>query len=220
MEKRRARLLALSIGIIAFVIVLDQWLKCVIKTTFSLYEKVEIAPWFQLCFTENSGMAFGMDFIGTVFLCLFRICAIGAFGWFLWRSIKRAQPVGFIICIAMIVAGATGNIIDNCFYGLIFSASEPWSTPAHFVPFGEGYGEFLSGKVVDMFYFPLFTIHFPEWMPLVGGTEHLFFNAIFNLADASISCGAIALLLFFRKNIQTQKPSGDKPDERLTDAKS
>ncbi len=197
MQSRKKSLLLLSASIIVSVLALDQLLKFWVKTNFSLYEKLEITPWFYLCFTENVGMAFGMDFIGTMFLCLFRLIAVCAFVYLLWRLIRQAVSPGVVVCLSLIIAGAAGNIIDNCFYGLIFTESVPNELPARLVDFGAGYGSFLSGKVVDMFYFPLFSFDFPEWLPFIGGKNFLFFNAIFNFADAAISCGAIALLLFY-----------------------
>lgn len=159
----------------------------------SLYERIEVTDWFQLCFTENEGMAFGMDFIGTMFLTVFRVIAVAVFAVILVRIIRRRYPVGLIVCLSFIVAGAAGNIIDNSIYGLIFTQSVPGSAPAELVPWGSGYGSFLSGHVVDMFYFPLFV--WPDWLPFLGGK--VFFNAIFNFADAAISCGAVALLLCY-----------------------
>lgn len=186
-----------AFAIVLAVIVIDQIIKFEIKTTFSYHEIYRVTDWFELCFTENRGMAFGMQFVGTVFLALFRVVAVGFFCIVLARLVRRDAPYGLIICVAMIVAGAAGNIIDNMFYGLIYSDSVCGGEPASLVPFGEGYGSFLSGKVVDMFYFPLF--HWPDWMPLVGGD--VFFGAIFNFADASISCGAVALVLFYYRYI-------------------
>lgn len=178
-----------------------------------LHEKIEITNWFYICFIENRGMAFGMDFIGTMFLSLFRIVAVGVFCWLLVRIIKKSLPMGFIFCFSLIVSGAAGNIIDNCFYGLIFEESPNYGwfcdTPAQMVAWGEGYGSFLSGKVVDMFYFPLFI--WPDWMPLLGG--QVFFNAIFNVADAAISCGAVALLLFYYKRLNSQLFSKQQSNE-------
>lgn len=184
-----------SILVLLAVVVIDQLIKFEIKTSFSLYESYPVTDWFQITFTENRGMAFGMQFVGTMFLAVFRVVAIAFFAVALVRYIKSKAPYGLIICVAMIIAGAAGNIIDNMFYGLIFTESLPYAMPAQLVAFGEGYGAFLSGKVVDMFYFPLFT--WPDWMPLVGG--NVFFGAIFNFADASISCGAVALALFYSK---------------------
>ncbi len=191
----------IAVAVVLGVIIIDQLIKFDIKTTFLLHEDFCVAgDWFHILFTENRGMAFGMQFVGTMFLALFRIVAIGFFCLVLARLIKRKAPYGVIVCVAMIIAGALGNIIDNMFYGLIFTESTPFSL-AQLVPMGQGYGSFMSGKVVDMFYFPLFT--WPDWMPLVGGNT--FFGAIFNFADAAISCGAVALLLFYYKYISQSK---------------
>lgn len=191
---------ALSIAIIVAVIVIDQIIKYEVKTNFLLHEVYDVTGWFQILFTENRGMAFGMQFVGTMFLAIFRVIAIAFFGVVLFRLVKRRAPYGLIVCVAMIIAGAVGNIIDNMFNGLVYSESLSFGTPAQLVAFGEGYGSFLSGKVIDMFYFPLFT--WPDWMPLVGGD--IFFGAIFNFADASISCGAVALALFYYKYISRE----------------
>ena len=191
----------LATAIVLGVIVIDQIIKYYIKTSFCLHEDYCVAnDWFHILFTENRGMAFGMRFVGTMFLALFRVGAIAFFCVMLAKIIKKKAPYGLIVCVAMIIAGATGNIIDNMFYGLIFTESTPYEL-AHLVPFGEGYGSFLSGKVVDMFYFPLFT--WPDWVPMVGGNT--FFGAIFNFADASISCGAVALVLFYYKYLSQSK---------------
>ena len=164
-----------------------------------LYEKVEVTSWFHILFTENKGMAFGMSFVGTMFLALFRIAATALFIYLLYKIVKdKKYPKGLIIVVSMLIAGALGNLVDNFFYGMIFTESLPTyfaQGPAHLVPFGEGYGEFLSGKVVDMFYFPLFE--WPDWMPLVGGD--VFFGAIFNVADAAISIAFVLALCFYSK---------------------
>ncbi len=183
--------------IILGVILIDQIIKLEIKTSFTLHEDlVVVNDWFHILFTENRGMAFGMSFVGTMFLAIFRVVAIAFFCIILARLIRRKAPYGLIVCVAMIIAGASGNIIDNMFYGLIFTESTPFDV-ANLVSFGQGYGSFLSGKVVDMFYFPLFT--WPNWVPVFGGNT--FFGAIFNFADVSISCGAVALALFYYKYI-------------------
>lgn len=184
-----------SVLVLLAIIIIDQIIKFEIKTNFSLYESYSVTDWFQITFTENRGMAFGMQFVGTIFLAIFRVVAIAFFLLALYRYIRQKAPFGLIICLTLVIAGAAGNIIDNMFYGLIFTESVPYGMPAQLVAFGEGYGSFMSGKVVDMFYFPLFT--WPESMPLVGG--NVFFGAIFNFADASISCGAVALALFYSK---------------------
>lgn len=193
-----------AVVVIFCVLIIDQVLKVFVKTHFALHEELFVTGWFRLLFVENRGMAFGMDFVGTMFLTLFRLVAIGLFLWLLSSAIRRHLPAGLRLCLALIIAGAAGNIVDNCFYGLMFSESTPWQV-ATTVPFGEGYGAFLEGKVVDMFYFPLFT--WPDWVPLLGG--QVFFNAIFNFADAAISCGAIALLLFYPKYVLASKPKSE-----------
>lgn len=197
---RLSKRAALSVAIIALVIVIDQIIKYEVKTNFLLHEAYEVTGWFQILFTENRGMAFGMQFVGTMFLAIFRVVAIVFFCMVLCRLVRRKAPYGLVACVAMIIAGAAGNIIDNMFNGLVYTESLPFGLPATLVPLGGGYGGFLSGKVIDMFYFPLFT--WPDWMPFVGGD--VFFGAIFNFADASISCGAVALALFYYKYVSRE----------------
>lgn len=189
-----------AVGIMLAVFVIDQIIKVAVKTNMYLYESIEVTDWFQIYFIENRGMAFGMDFIGTTFLSIFRIIAIIIFCVLLVRIIRRRLPIGLIVCVSLVVAGAMGNIIDNFCYGMIFSESTPFQISS-LVGWGEGYGQMMSGRVVDMFYFPLFT--WPEWMPLVGG--EVFFGAVFNFADAAISCGAVAILIFYNKYIIDKK---------------
>ena len=185
----------IALAIFLAVIVIDQIIKIAVKTNMSLYEHIDVTSWCQIFFVENRGMAFGMSFIGTSILSAFRIVAVVAFVYLLVVLCRRKYPIGLIACVSLVVAGALGNIIDNCFYGMCFSESLPYFLPAEYVGWGNGYSSFLSGKVVDMFYFPFFT--WPEWMPLVGGD--VFFGAVFNFADAAISCGAVAILLFYNK---------------------
>lgn len=185
---------ALATALIAAVIVTDQLIKFYVKTHFSLHEAVRVTDWFEIVFTENRGMAFGMQIVGTLALALFRVAAVAVFAAVLVRAVRRRAPYGVVVCLAMVIAGAAGNIIDNALYGVLFTESTPSGPPASFVGLaGGGYGSPMAGRVVDMFYFPLFT--WPSWMPLVGGGT--FFGAIFNFADASISCGAAALALFY-----------------------
>ena len=143
-------------------------------------------------------MAFGMEIFGKLFLSLFRIVAVTAIGWYLARIIKQGLKTGYIVCISLILTGALGNIIDSMFYGVLFSESTH-SQIASFMPEGGGYASFFYGKVVDMFYFPIIETNWPQWMPFVGGEHFIFFSPIFNFADAAISCGIIALLLFYSK---------------------
>ena len=197
------------------LIIIDQIIKIAIKTHYLLGESYEITSWFQLRFTENRGMAFGMDFIGTGILTVFRLCAVAFFIYVLSKEVKKRAPIGFIVCLSMIIAGAFGNIVDNAFYGLIFTESAPYyaassgALPAHFVTMGQGYGIFLHGHVVDMFYFPLFQ--WPDWVPLLGGGT--FFGAIFNFADAAISVGAAAMILFYYKHLSLLMNSTSKKVE-------
>ena len=191
----------LPILIIPLIVIIDQIIKLVVKTNMCLYEKISVASWFQIFFTENEGMAFGMSFIGTMFLAIFRIIAIGVFAYLLYKVVKTpTYPKGLIATLSAIIAGAIGNLIDNMFYGAIFTNSLPANycnhTPAQVVNLGEGYAGIFSGKVVDMFYFPLFK--WPDWMPWVGGD--VFFSAVFNFADAAISVAAVCLLLFYNRH--------------------
>lgn len=192
----------LSTAIILFVLLADQCIKIAVKTNMALYERIDVFRWFKIYFVENRGMAFGMDFIGTAFLTVGRIVAVGLFAYVLVRCIRQRYPIGFIACLSLIIAGAAGNIIDNCFYGLIFTESAApspfgYGEPATFTAFGAGYGTFLSGRVVDMFYFPLWQ--WPETWPVIGGQT--FFGAVFNFADSAISVGAVAMILFYYKRL-------------------
>ncbi len=183
------------------VLVIDQIIKVSVKTGMYLGERIEITSWFSLLFVENNGMAFGWELWGgKLFLTLFRIIAIFAIGWFITREIKRQQPMGYIICLTLVAAGAAGNIIDCLFYGVIFN-TPPYPQVAELQPWGYGYGEFFYGKVVDMFYFPLVEWDMPDWMPFYSGQHCVFFSPVFNFADAAISCGIIALILFYNKKI-------------------
>ena len=186
----------LALIIIISVLVIDQIIKILVKTGMSLGESIDVTSWFNILFVENNGMAFGMEIIGKLFLSLFRIFAIGFFIWYLIRILNKGFPTGYIVTVSFVIAGALGNLLDCMFYGLIFSAS-PVGTGAvaSFVPIGQGYAPFLYGKVVDMFYFPLWT--WPQWVPFVGGD--VFFEPVFNFADSCITCGVITLLLFYTK---------------------
>ncbi len=165
-----------------------------------MHEKIRVTDWFYIFFTENRGMAFGMEIIGKLFLTSFRIIVVVALLYYLFRLVRRNVPTGFIVCLSLIVAGALGNIIDSVFYGLIFN-NPPAPMVAEFVPFGMGYEEIFYGRVVDMFYFPLIESQWPSWVPWLGGEPFVFFSPIFNFADAAISCGIVALLLFYHKRL-------------------
>lgn len=186
--------------IVLAVLLADQILKFWVKLNFRLGEEERIADWFIIHFTENPGMAFGLELggdYGKLILSLFRVLAvIGIFFWL--RSLARQKaPTISIVSVALILAGALGNIIDSAFYGLIFN--ESLGQVATLFPEGGGYAGFLYGRVVDMFYFPLFKGNLPEWLPIWGGDYFVFFRPIFNLADTSISVGVGLLLLFQRK---------------------
>ncbi|MBR2154287.1 MAG: lipoprotein signal peptidase [Bacteroidaceae bacterium] len=190
---------ALSTILFIAVLVADQIIKVCVKTGMYLGERIEITSWFQLVFVENNGMAFGWELYGgKLFLTLFRILAVCFIGWFIHKEIRRGRPMGYIVCLTLVMAGAAGNIIDCLFYGLIFN-NPPYPLVAEFVPWDMGYGELLYGRVVDMFYFPLVEWDMPEWVPVYGGEHCVFFSPVFNFADAAISCGIVALILFYHK---------------------
>lgn len=197
MAKSTKRRSVVILSLILLAIVIDQIIKIVVKTNMQLGESIPVfGDWFKILFVENDGMAFGWELLNKMFLTSFRIVAVAFLGYFLYKLLKnRKYPFGFVLCVAMILAGALGNIIDCLFYGEIFTSS--YGRVAEFVSWGEGYGTFMQGKVVDMFYLPLFT--WPEWIPFVGGG--IFFAPVFNFADACISCSVVALLLFYRKYI-------------------
>ena len=188
----------LSALIVIAVLIIDQIIKIWVKTNMYWHESIKITDWFYIYFTENNGMAFGMEIFNKFFLTGFRIIAAIAITWLLIQYVKKNYKTGFLVCVSLILAGAIGNIIDCVFYGEIFSESTH-SLIAQFVPIGEGYSDWFYGKVVDMFYFPLIETNWPEWMPFVGGEHFIFFSPIFNFADAAISCGIIALILFYGK---------------------
>jgi len=169
--------------------------------------------WFIILFVENNGMAFGFEFAGgygKIFLSIFRIIAVIAIGWYLVKLSRRDMPMGFIACIALIFAGAIGNIIDSAFYGLLFDHS--YGQVARFMPDGGGYSTFLHGKVVDMFYFPLIHGHYPDWFPFWGGNQFIFFRPVFNIADSSITVGIFSILLFYRKYFNSTMKEEEKKD--------
>lgn len=192
----------MAVAIVVAILLIDQIIKIEVKTNMTLGEAKRVTDWFYIEFIENNGMAYGMKFINKLVLSLFRLFAIGFIGYYLAKIIKKdVAPLGYIVLITMVLAGAAGNLIDCLFYGLIFDASTPF-TVSQFVPFGEGYSTFLHGKVVDMFYFPIIQTTWPEWFPYFGGSEYVFFSPVFNFADACISVGVVALLLFYRKQLE------------------
>jgi len=185
--------------VILLLLFLDQASKIWVKTHMQLHESLEIFSWFQLYFTENPGMAFGMEFLNKLVLSVFRIAAVVAIAYYLIRLVRRNYSFGFIACVALVFAGALGNIIDSVFYGVIFDHS--YGQIATFMPAGGGYASLLHGKVVDMLYFPLIRTTLPDWLPIWGGEEFIFFRPIFNLADSSIYVGGALLLLFYHRTL-------------------
>lgn len=191
----------LSAIIILVILIIDQAVKIWIKTHFYLGESAEITSWFYIHFIENNGMAFGMELGSKLLLTVFRIAVVGFLIWYLWRIRRRDDlPTGYVVCIAAIIAGAAGNIIDCMFYGLIFNNPFPPEVATLF-PADGGYAPLMHGRVVDMLFFPLFSFTWPSWVPIVGGEYFLFFQPVFNIADAAISVGMIALILFYSKYI-------------------
>ena len=186
--------------IIVAILLIDQAIKIWVKTSMMLHESIHVTDWFYITFIENMGMAFGMQLGSKIVLSLFRVFAISALTSYIWLEVRRKSRTGYIVCLAMVLAGALGNLIDCLFYGLVFCESSPFYV-SYFVPFGTGYAPFLMGKVVDMFYFPLIETEWPLWMPFVGGEHFVFFSPVFNFADASISVSVVLLLLFYRKEI-------------------
>ncbi len=199
----------IALLVIFSVLIIDQVIKVLIKTNMYWHESIHITDWFYIYFTENNGMAFGMEIFGKLFLTLFRIVAVAMIGWYLVKIVKQQLKTGYIICVSLILTGALGNIIDSVFYGIFFSESTNYQI-ASFLPGGGGYAPLLYGKVVDMFYFPIIDTNWPEWLPFIGGEHFIFFSPIFNFADASISCGIIALLLFYSKTLNVGSHPKDK----------
>ena len=198
--------------IVVAILLIDQAIKIWVKTSMTLHENIHVFDWFYITFIENKGMAFGMELGSKILLSLFRIVAIVALAYYIRLEVIRKARTGYIICLAFVLAGAAGNLIDCMFYGLIFNESSPYYL-SYFVPFGSGYAPFLMGKVVDMFYFPLIESDWPSWVPFVGGDHFVFFSPVFNFADACISCSVVWLLLFYREEIGRISWNRDKEKE-------
>jgi signal peptidase II len=209
----------LAWGVVLTVLLIDQWIKIYIKLHFVLRESVEVTSWFYLSFIENNGMAYGLEVGDKLYLTIFRIIAVAFFGYFLAVAVRRNASRGLLICMAMAVAGAFGNILDCLFYGRLFTDS--YGHVAQLAVDGvEGYAPWFRGRVVDMFYFPLIEFNWPDWVPVAGETVHClgasfawpswlpcsnepfrFFEPVFNFADASICVGFALLFLFYRGEV-------------------
>lgn len=193
-----------AFAIVFLILLIDQCVKVYIKTHFHLGESIQVfgLDWFQIYFVENDGAAWGAKLpgdYGKIALSLFRLIIAPLIGYWLIKSVKENAPKLLVISIALILAGAVGNIIDSLIYGVIFDASTT-SQVASFMPEAGGYEKPLYGKVVDMLYFPFIkNATWPEWMPWIGGKTFTFFNAIFNIADMAISTGVGILLVFNKK---------------------
>jgi len=189
---------------VVLLLVIDQVIKFAVKLNMTLGESIPVfGDWFQICFVENNGMAFGMQFggmVGKILLTLFRVILIGFIIYYINKVLlkKSDTPTGVIVGVSLVLVGAIGNVIDCLFYGQIFSASS-YLMVAELFPSGGGYAPLLMGKVVDMFYFPIIDTVLPEWVPIWGGEEFVFFRPVFNFADSCISVAVIYMLLFQRK---------------------
>lgn len=208
-----------SLLIIGSVLLLDQVLKIWIKTHMYLGQEFRITDWFIIHFTENNGMAFGMELggdYGKLFLSLFRIVFVSGMAWFLYSLIRSKASAMYISVVSLVFAGAIGNIIDSVFYGVIFSSSD--YEVATLFPAEGGYAGWLHGRVVDMFYFPLVSGTFPTWFPLWGGESFLFFRPVFNLADAAISVGVFLWIIFQKKIYPEEHQAG--LNDKLADSEA
>jgi signal peptidase II len=192
-KENKRNLLIVSI-LIFLILFIDQFSKIWIKTHLMIGESIRVTDWFYIFFVENNGMAFGLELFNKIFLTFFRIIAVSAIGYYLFYIIKKGYNLGFCIGVALIFAGAFGNIIDCVFYGVWFDSSI--GQVATFLPENGGYDSWFYGKVVDMLYFPIINTTWPSWIPFVGGTSFTFFDPVFNIADSAICIGVIYIILF------------------------
>lgn len=200
MSKKNRQIIT-AVGITLAAVLIDQIIKIWVKTSMYMHEVIEITPWFKILFTENRGMAFGMELMDKLFLTSFRIFAVAFLVYIIGKQIRQGIDYLFLVCLSLILAGAMGNILDCLFYGMVFN-NPPAPLVAEFVPWGTGYDTIFYGRVVDMFYFPLVEWNWPGWLPFFGGEHFIFFSPIFNFADACISCGVIMVVLFCRNQMQ------------------
>ena len=193
--------------IVAIILMIDQAVKFWIKTTMCLGQEINVmGDWFIIHFTENPGMAFGMQFAGNygkLLLSIFRIIAIVGIIYYLYIITRKKVKTGLIVSLSFVLAGAMGNMIDSAFYGMIFSSSNYFEV-ARLFPVEGGYGTFLHGRVVDMFYFPILQGFYPSWVPFLGGDEFIFFRPVFNIADSSITIGVLLMIIFQKQFFQKQ----------------
>lgn len=190
-----------SVLFIILILILDQILKIWVKTHMEIGQEIHLlGDRGMIHFIENNGMAFGMEMggkPGKLILSIFRVIAIIGIGWFLNSLIIKKTNLGLILAVSAIMAGAIGNIIDSAFYGMIFN--ESFNQVATLFPAEGGYSSFLHGRVVDMFYFPVISTHWPDWSPINAGESFVFFRPVFNIADSAITCGVISIILFQKR---------------------
>lgn len=200
--------------VVITLLVIDQTIKVIVKLNMSLGESIRIFDWFHIEFIENNGMAWGMELGSKLALSLFRILAVGFLVWYIAKKIRSGAKTGFVVVMSMICAGAAGNIFDSLFYGEIFTESQPYymgAPPAELVSWGNGYASILMGRVVDMFYFPIFSGIFPSWFPVWGGERFTFFSPVFNFADSCITVGLALLFIFYRNDLNGDVFKKEKP---------
>lgn len=208
----------IAICLVLLMLVIDQTIKIWIKTNMIEHQVYPVFSWFKIYFLENQGMAYGIQLGSKLFLTIFRICAMGAAAWFLFKVIKsRHFNTGFVAVLSLIMAGGIGNILDSIYFGACFSSSV--GQVAQWVEPGTGYAAWFHGRVVDMFYFPIIQTTYPAWVPYYGGQPFVFFSPVFNFADACISVGVIAILLFYPRTLSyaidlffKSKKSDDTPN--------